>query len=194
MADPALPLVESRSRLDGFVAWIKSHERNILLAAVALQVLFLVSMIVIRVTPLLTGDTILVRVQPVDPRALFRGDYVILGYEFSRIPPTGIDGLSVVSSQRQQEWAGRPVYVTLLPEPDGKHYRADRFSVYQPGSGKYLRGTIGSFGNIEYGIESYFVQEDQGHKYEEAVRNRKLSAEIAVTSNGQAALRRLVIE
>jgi uncharacterized membrane-anchored protein len=194
MSNPALPVVESKNRLDGLVAWIKGNERTILLAAVALQVLFLVSMIVIRATPLLTGNTILLRVQPVDPRDLFRGEYVILGYEFSRMPPNGIEGMPAMNSQREKEWIGRTVYVSLTPEPDGKHYRAQKYSIYQPVEGTYLRGTITSAGRLEFGIESYFVQEGQGRKYEDAVRSGKLSAEVALTADGQAALRRLVIE
>jgi len=194
MSDLAQTVDKSKSQLDGFVSWIKGHERIILLVTVALQMVLLVSMIVISAAPLVLGDSILVRVQPVDPRDLFRGDYVILGYEFSRVPQKGVEGLSDVSNSRQEEWAGRTVYVTLVPEPDGKHWRSDKFSINMPNGGKFLRGSIGRFGRIEYGIESYFVQEGQGKKYEEAIGSRRLSAEIAVTSDGQAALRRLVIE
>jgi uncharacterized membrane-anchored protein len=49
-------------------------------------------------------------------------------------------------------------------------------------------------GTVEYGIESYFVQEGQGHVYEQAVLDRKLAAEVAVDHHGQAQLKRLVIE
>jgi GDYXXLXY motif protein len=43
-------------------------------------------------------------------------------------------------------------------------------------------------GSAGVGIESYYVQEGTGHRYEQAIRDRKLSAELAVTSSGQAAL------
>lgn len=193
MSEPVQNNVESKSSLDGVFAWVKSHERKILLAAVILQLGILISMIFVRATPLLTGDVILVRVMPVDPRDLFRGDYVILSYEFSRVSPSQIEGLPPVNQQNDQ-LSGKPVYVTLVPESDGKHWRAGKFSLTQPSGGKLLRGTLGRYGIIEYGIESYFVQEGQGKKYEEAIRSRNLSAEIAVTTDGQAALRRLVIE
>ena len=113
MPDPVIQGVEPPSRADGFLAWIKGHERLVLLAAAAFQVIFLVAMIGLRVTPLLAGDTIFVRVVPVDPRDLFRGDYVVLGYDFSRVPPAGIDGLEESYGQRKQQWLGLPVYVTL---------------------------------------------------------------------------------
>ena len=194
MPDPVIQDVEPPSRADGLLAWIKGHERLVLLAAAAFQVIFLVAMIGLHVTPLLAGDTIFVRVVPVDPRDLFRGDYVVLGYDFSRIPPAGIDGLEESYGQHKQQWRGLPVYVTLVPEPDGKHWRAEKFSISQPTSGKYLRGRITGPGLLEFGIEAYYLQEGQGSKYEEAMRDCRLAAEIAVTADGHAALRGLRIE
>jgi uncharacterized membrane-anchored protein len=186
--------VKPLSRVDGFLAWIKGHERLVLLAAAACQVLVLVAMIGLRVTPLLAGETIFVRVVPVDPRDLFRGDYVVLSYDFSRVPPAGIEGLADSDWQREQQWLGLTVYVTLVPEADGRHWRAESFSISQPTRGKYLRGRITGPGRLEFGIEAYYLQEGQGSKYEEAVRDRRLAAEIAVTAEGHAALRGLRIE
>lgn len=194
MPEATVPVPEPRSRLDGVMAWIKGHERLILLAAVGFQVIFLLAMIGLGLRPLLTGDTIFVRVVPVDPRDPFRGDYVVLSYEFSRVPPEGVEGLPGPYWQREQEWLGRTVYVSLVPEPDGKHWRAEKFSIYQPTSGKYLRGRIVGPGRLEFGIESYYLQEGKGYQYEQAVRNGRLSAEIALTADGQAALRGLWIE
>jgi uncharacterized membrane-anchored protein len=192
--DPVILGVDPHSPVDGFLTWIKDHERLVLLTAAAFQVIFLVAMIGLRVTPLLAGETILVRVVPVDPRDLFRGDYVILGYDFSRIPPAGIEGLADSDRQREQQWQGLTVYVSLVPELDGKHWRAERFSLSQPTSGKYLQGRITGPGRLEFGIEAYYLQEGQGSKYEEAMRDRRLAAEIAVTADGHAALRGLRIE
>jgi uncharacterized membrane-anchored protein len=192
--DPVIQGVEPPSQTDGFLAWIKGHERLVLLAAAAFQVIFLVAMIGLRVTPLLAGDTIFVRVVPLDPRDLFRGDYVVLSYDFSRVPPAGIEGLEESYGQHEQQWLGLPVYVTLVPEPDGKHWRAEKFSISQPTSGKYLRGRITGPGRLEFGIEAYYLQEGQGSTYEEAMRDHRLAAEIAVTADGHVALRGLRIE
>lgn len=191
MPDLDTPAAAPRSRIGNLVAWTAKHERSVLLTAVAFQMVVLVTMIGLRLLPLLTGETILVRVVPVDPRDFFRGDYVVLGYEFSRTP-AAIDGLP--GSGWQQEWSGKTVYVTLVAEPDGKHWRAEKYSIYQPASGKYLRGRIAGHGRIEFGIEAYYLQEGKGYEYENAVRDHRLSAEIAVTADGQAALRGLRIE
>ncbi len=51
-----------------------------------LQVLFLIMMITTKMFTLETGQSIFLKTIPVDPRSLFRGDYVILNYEISNIP------------------------------------------------------------------------------------------------------------
>lgn len=178
---------------EAILGGIKQHERPILIAAIAFQIVILLAMTIPRATPLLTGETILLRVVPVDPRDLLRGDYVILSYEISRVPPGGIPGL--VESGPLGPSQDATVYVTLVPEPDGQHYRGGPVGLTPPaGSQKYIRGTVRDRFRIEFGIESYFVQEGRGKPYEDAIRNRGLSARIALAPDGQAALRGLVIE
>lgn len=176
------------------LGWLKARERKILLVTVAAQLLILLGMIALRAVPLVTGQTVLVRVVPVDPRDLFRGDYVILSYEFSRIPPQGIHGLPESQWGRVSKWKGRTVYVKLVPDSVPGHWRAEKVSFVKPSAAPFLKGQMGSHGSLEFGIEAYYVQEGTGRRYEEAIRDRKLSAELAVTSSGQAALRRLRIE
>ncbi len=47
---------------------------------------------------------------------------------------------------------------------------------------------------IEFGIESYFVEEGKGRDIERAIRDKKVSAEVALTVDGKAALKGLKIE
>jgi uncharacterized membrane-anchored protein len=176
------------------LGWLKARERKILLVTAVGQIVVLVAMIALRAVPLITGKTLLVRVQPVDPRDLFRGDYVILSYEFSRVPPQGVEGLSETERGRRSKWEGRTVYVPLVRDTNGVHWRAEKATVVKPASGPFLRGQMLRHGSLQFGIESYYVQEGTGRRYEEAIRDRKLSAELAVTSGGQAALRGLRIE
>ncbi len=58
----------------------------------------------------------------------------------------------------------------------------------------FIRGKINERGQVECGIEAYFVQEGKGKEYEEAIRSRRLAAVVAITPDGQAALKRLQIE
>lgn len=175
------------------LAWFKGRERYLLALGVGLQIMVLLGMTFHRAQPLLYGDTILLRVVPVDPRDLFRGDYVILGYDFSLLPPQGVEGLPA-TAYGSVDNAGRTVYVSLVPESDGEHWRADRFSLVRPTSGRFLCGTIREWNRVEFGIESYYVQEGTGRDYEQAIRDRTLSAEVAVDVEGRAALRALRIE
>jgi uncharacterized membrane-anchored protein len=174
--------------LNSFFDWLEARRKQVVMAAIIFQLALLGWMIVTNLTPILTGKTILVRVVPVDPRDLFRGEYVILSYEFSRVP-TDTPGI---------RWddlpSGQAVYVTMVPDADDKHWKAGTFSAAPPESGIYLEGKISGNGWAEYGIESFFVQEGQGKAYEDAVRHRKLWAEIAVSGSGKAKLKKLVVE
>jgi uncharacterized membrane-anchored protein len=172
---------------------LKRRDAAILAIAVVLQFVVLGGMVAKGVLPILTGDTVLLQVAPVDPRDLMRGDYVILSYPCSRVPFDGIDG------QKQKygsddDWIGRQVYTTLERSPDGRHWTTGRISFAKPKQGTFLRGKIQEWGRIEYGIEAYFVQEGKGLKYEEAVRRRQLWAEMSVAPDGQARLIRLHVE
>ena len=138
-------------------------------------------MILGRTVPYAGAQTALLKVEPVDPRDLLRGDYVTLGYAISRTPPGNYQ-------------AGQAVYVTLVPESNGRHYHAGEFLHGPPASGLFIRGTAQGNGRAAYGIESYYVQEGTGHDYEHAVRSRRLWAEVALARDGNAALRGLVIE
>ncbi len=155
--------------------------RLALTAAVGLQLFILVAMILGRSVPYIGAQSVLLLVEPVDPRDLFRGDYVTLSYAFSRIPQSTFP-------------PGQPVYVPLVAEPDGRHYRSGGFLHTAPASGLYIRGTAQSNGRATYGIESFYVQEGTGHDYEAAVRTRRLWASVAIDKQGTPSLQRLVIE
>ena len=165
----------------GPLAFSPRLDRVAVAAAVVFQLFILVAMILGRTVPYVGAQTVLLHVEPVDPRDLLRGDYVTLGYAISRIPAGNYQ-------------AGQSVYVTLVPEADGRHYRAGSFLVEPPASGVFIRGTVQGHGRATYGIESYYVQEGTGHDYENAVRNRRLWAEVALDGRGNPALRRLVVE
>ncbi len=180
--------------VDLTLGWLQARERKVLLVTVAAQLLILLAMIALRAMPLVTGQTVLVRVQPVDPRDLFRGDYVILSYDFSRVPEKGVEGLSEKERGSWRKLEGRTVYVPLVPDTNGVHMRAGTVTVVKPATGLFLKGHMKRYGSMEFGIEAYYVEEGTGRRYEQAIRDRQLSAELAVTSSGQAALKGLRID
>jgi uncharacterized membrane-anchored protein len=137
---------------------------------------------------------VLVKVVPVDPRDLFRGDYVILSYDFSRTPREGIEGVSANEGGKRSKLEGRTVYVPLVPDTNKVHWRAEKVTVVKPAAGPFLKGHMGPYGSLKFGIEAHYMQEGNGRRYEEAIRDRQLSTELAVTPSGQTALKGLRIQ
>ena len=88
----------------------------------------------------------------------------------------------------------REIYLSLIPDADGLHYRMGTFSLTPPAGVKFIRGRLTDRNRIEYGIERYHVQEGKGYFYEEAVKSQRLWAEVALAPNGEAAVKGLRIE
>lgn len=174
--------VPPRVKTDGPV-WFGVRESTLILAAAAFQIGLLAWMTIAAAAPLRAAQTVLLQVEPVDPRDLLRGDHVLLGYSFTQVGSLGDDA------------PGAPAYVTLVPEADGVHYRGEPPSIAPPRPGTlHLRGTFDAPGRASFGIETFYVQEGTGRDYEKAIRDHKLWAEIAVSPDGRGVVRRLVIE
>lgn len=167
-------------------------ERRVLIAAMSVALLqfgVLGTMIANEMRPHLTGTTIHVSTVPVDPRDLFRGDYVILRYEFSSLGSVP-GGNSIVDGTKEQT-----VFVKM--EQDGDVWAASGISRSRPKDGVFLRGTVNPYGNeIVYGIESYFVQEGTGKAIEDAMRigENRVIVELNVAPNGKASIETVDID
>ena len=175
-----------------------------LLAAVALvQTAILVKVIWDRQSLLKTGREIVMQVQPVDPRDLFRGEYVTLGYGISPVTSTAL-AQSLTAAELQR---GDPVFVTIRPDAESS-WKAVAVSSSMPAAAPAagdvtLQGRIQSVWpgeakdgvnfTVNFGIESYFVQEGRGKLLEQQVQDDKIQALVAVGPDGTAALKGLVI-
>jgi len=163
---------------------------------VALQTLALAYMIADRQTMLNSSRVVTLKVAPVDPRDIFRGDYVILSYSISRLDPRTLEG-------DDRFTVGEIVYVTLQQKTglwDAIAVKRGR-PLLQPGS-IAMKGTVHSADypaenqaqswiTVSYGIESYFVPEGTGRAIEEERQKGDLSADIAVDPQGRAAIKAL---
>ena len=129
---------------------------------------------------------IAVRTEPFDPRDYFRGDYVILNYEFSRGPET--EGSGTVYAILEQEdgshlWKLAGWSDTL---PERNFPGAKRVAI----RGNGVHGT-----QIRYGIEKFFVEEGTGTEIESASwawENRgqyDVEVTLRVTPDGRAAVK-----
>lgn len=161
-------------------------------AAVALQVLVLLGMTGMRAYTLATGTRVLLKTLPVDPRDLFRGDYVRLRYEISRLP------VGQVQAAGHELRRGDVVWVLLAPGQP--HWQAVAAGPRRPEPGprqvavqgrvQYREdGPEGQYLHVEYGIESFFVPEGEGRRLERP--EIQLDVEAAVDRFGRAAIARV---
>lgn len=154
-----------------------------------------------RTSLLANGREVVLEVVPVDPRSLFRGDYVILGYDMSRftLPP------GAAPPKRNA-----PFYLTLKPAADGT-WKVTGGSAEAPAAPAadevVVKGRVdyvseppadqpdkGAIIGLHYGIESFFVPEGTGRALEQMIGDKKLSAVIAVDPAGNAAIKGLMSE
>jgi len=167
-----------------FLDICRARRRACLWGALGLNLFWLVGMIGLESAPLWVGTTVVLRVEPVDPRDFFRGDYVILSYDISQLEPSD-----------QGEW-GQAVYVALESSADSPAWRGVSASHQRPASGLYVTGrrVPGPWERMQFGIEAFYVQEGQGRAWEQAAQAGNLLAEVSVAPWGQAKLRRLMID
>jgi uncharacterized membrane-anchored protein len=183
------------------------------LVAASLQTATIGWMVWDRIQLLRTGRELILPIIPVDPRSLFRGDYVILTYDASTVPAALIPpeltaarpaSFYVTFARSADQW--RPVAVSATAPPPA----ADRVTVKaRPLYGWHettrpQAATATANGTAEpprekalavrYGIESYFVPEGSGKPLEALAATKKLAAVIAVDTRGNAAIKGLMID
>jgi uncharacterized membrane-anchored protein len=190
--------------LDNLIARVPLLLRYILAALVLCGLIL--AMIWPRAAILRSGQEVRLEIAPVDPRDLFRGDYVVLAY---RIGTVDLPQDVTTSFAR-----GQQVFVTLRPDASNKS-RAVAISAERPavsGADIVIAGFVSApsacqlndagnrdckLGNravgVRYGLESYFVPQGEGKKIELMPRAR-LEIVAAVAASGQAAIKRLLID
>jgi uncharacterized membrane-anchored protein len=173
-------------------------KKSFVILAVILQLIVLAYMAGEREYILRNGRVIHLRTAPIDPRDMFRGDYVRLNYEISRIPVNMLKGIDSISELKK----GDKIYVSLQEGPNGLYELVDA-GLEKPANGIYLAGrlpypyrTLRASNPIwiNYGIEAYFVEQGQGRAIEKRRGNRTgiqvpLEMEIAVGGGGKAVIR-----
>ena len=230
---------------------------------VLLQVVLLIGIIAYRQYWVATGERILLRTAPVDPRDIFRGDYVNLGYEISTLD---LGALGTKESFKPNE----KVYIILEKNPDGV-FSAKSISRELPKGGKFIQGRVqrempssrwevvlkddsenlhelkprwfwnvkkgeritfcldergnviqfykedadykpkcrgqslsgiveeiketkSRILNVEYGIESYFVEEGKGRAIESSRNARELRVEVSLRKDGKGIITGLFVD
>lgn len=157
-----------------------------------------------RASILRDGREIVLKTEPVDPRDLMRGDYVRLSYT---------DVSSIEDNLVAGNWPARnttvPVWLVLTPGDDGAFTAKSasfsrpsdvpgddvvlksqpaRIMVVQPGSGR------NSIGQLNFGIERYYVPEGEGLEIEKAQNEGRTTVAVRVSADGEPQIARLMID
>ncbi len=164
-------------------------KKKIFISIAIFWLIAIVGFIAVKEYTLQTGEEILLKTRPVDPRDLFRGDYVILSYEISRLDLDSLESDTFEFKNNDQ------VYVTL-EKIEGYGVAKGVFRQKQSNN-LFVKGKVVSDNDgvvsIEYGIESYFVPEGDGKEIERA-RNGNLDVKVAIDKNGNAGIKSLILD
>ena len=164
-----------------------------ILIVVALQTAALGYMIFDRVAMLNSADVVTLKVKPVDPSDMFRGDYVILNYDISEIYTANLagdhhfvqDGFAYVTlEQKDGVWGAVAVNGVMPARVAGQVVlRGEVKSVYATETS--APPTI----RLTYGIESFFLPQGQGKVIEDERQKGDLTADIAVDAQGRGTIK-----
>ena len=151
--------------------------------------IIIIGFVALKEFTLRTGEEVMLKTRPVDPRDLFRGDYVILNYEMSTLDRNSLPTDAANFTENDK------VYVTLNKQenygiPSGIYKN-------QPKEGLFIKGTVKNVRDsqvtIEYGIESYFVPEGKGWEIQRQ-SGRTLEVKVAIDKFGNAGIKTLLVD
>jgi uncharacterized membrane-anchored protein len=169
--------------------------RKTITAGLALVIVFQVAVLAGEylgaVYPLWTGKEIRLKVVPVDPRSLFRGNYAQLRYDISSIDVK-------VLGEHKQYRNGEFVYIKLKPGIDGV-YVFDGAGLDKPATGFFIRGRIRVTNGqedvrkfeVRYGIEAYFAPKQKALILERELRDGGIAV-VMIAGNGKPALKDVI--
>lgn len=172
-------------------------KKVLILLAVGFQILVLAWMAINREWIVRYGETVYLRTAPIDPRDIFRGDFVRLNYEISQL------GSRLLEEQLKTDKIKRAdtLYVLLETGPEGVA-KMRGVTRSKPFGGLFVRGRAKntwsarypSSLSMKYGIEKYFVEQGKGLEMEKRRGTRTgvqipLDMEIAVDRSGTAILK-----
>lgn len=176
-----------------------------LVLAVVVQISVLVFMAGKREVILSQGETIFLKTSPVDPRDIFRGDYVTLSYDIAALDKSTMDEFRAqhpaaaedLKSQHKQIIA----YLSLERGVDGIA-KPQRLTQTQPAQGLFIKARIGrgtfsrwqSGNRLKFGIEKYFVEQGKGREMEAQLGarddwQRPMEVEVALGGDGTAVIK-----
>lgn len=168
---------------------IRKYRIHLLVLVVLLQTAALMGMVAIKQRTLATGTPVVLETAPIDPRSLFRGDYVRLNYAISSLEHESLEGdddfeihdtIYVMLRKGEKFW-----------EPVSIHRE---MPAHGPDS-VVIRGEVQWTGGIDvrYGIENYFVPEGEGMALERPAEGEEVTIMVAVDEAGASAIKAVLV-
>ena len=191
---------------------LSAATRALLAGAVCLAILG--GMLVGHAWPLWTGEVVRMKVQPVDPRDLFRGEFLRLSMPANRMivgdkPATPSEITGPIHVRGAGGWSGADpgyrnlprgsvIHVQLEPDTAGE-FQAVSISPQPVADARNLRGRVWSWDSgvliVNYGLDAFFMQEGTAKPIEDAIRaGRNVQMDVAIAASGRARIRNLVVE
>ncbi|MDX9872388.1 MAG: GDYXXLXY domain-containing protein [Clostridia bacterium] len=176
------------------------RQKGIKFAAILVfQIVLLAGMVLSSYLVILQGEKMTLQVEPVDPRSLFQGDYVILNYSFNNLDLSEISHdlvpekvqdqqpVYLAFSQKNDIWA--PDFVTQdAAKVKGRTYikgkilylsRKPMEPEERPDSVDYNSLPLTML-RANWGIEQYYVPEGQGKVIEQQIQDGIVYAQVSV--------------
>lgn len=158
----------------------------------ALLVLLFIQFIPYQMTKSL-GQTVILNVELYDPRDVFRGDYVALNFTQERV---GIQAFSMDENDISDLYKNK-VYAIL--EKENGVWAVKAVSAEKPQEGLYIKCRLSYYnpnsneGELDFGVDRFYVQTNTGKPIEDAARSGELLAEVKVW-NGQMVMTDIIFE
>jgi uncharacterized membrane-anchored protein len=165
---------------------VSAHRRNALVAAVVAQVALVLGLAGFAAADLAFGEEVRLRVQPLDPLDVFRGNYVVLRYEISSLeaPVLLRAGDRVCAHVVERDGAWVLSFASTSPGGDGK-------ALCGRARGDAARGEQVE---VEYGLETYYASAERAQEIERALATGEVFAVVDVDEDGSVRLERLDVE
>ncbi len=149
--------------------------------------------------PLRTGEPITLKVRPIDPRDLMRGNYVVLDYDFSSVDLSEVDN-DLLEHKDLNLKKGDFVYVLL--EPRGDYHRMGKIAFQQPSPDDFPfikarityinRGGRKAQLRLNAGIDSYYTDKETALAMEQSLWGREIDrVHVMVTRDGEARIKEM---
>lgn len=175
-------------------------KRSKFFIALIVPLLILISLLYKPVLAYVSGETITVKTELVDPRDLLYGDYVNLQLEINTVWKEKMSKELVDKLENRNFINRRIVTVYSLLEKDEDHYTVQSVSLHKPGRGIYLKGKIEIWNTdinvnkyyIDYGLNRFYVEENTGKELENLSNSGELALVLKV-ADGYALIEDIIV-